>query len=187
MPLAIELNSILGAKYVVLASAGRVKDLDGWKTVAETLNRGAQGMKAGGLKVGYHNHQLEFTPVDGKRPMEVLAANTSSDVMLQLDVGTCVEMKSDPVEWINQNPGRIRSLHLKEWSPDTGYKASAWRGRGTLGEDSRCGREDGRSRVCVDRTGGQPVHPVRVRGALPAGVSEAGPRVEALSRISLRT
>src|SRR5271165_2876380 len=123
MPLAIELNSIIGSKYVVLASAGRIKDLDGWKTVAETLNHGAEGMKSAGLKVGYHNHQLEFIPVDGKRPMEVLAANTSKDVMLQLDVGTCIESKSDPVEWINQNPGRIRSVHMKEWSPELGYKA----------------------------------------------------------------
>src|SRR5204862_6269877 len=46
------------------------------------------------------------------------------DFMLQLDVGTCMEARSDPVAWINQNPGRIMSLHCKEWSPDggKGYK-----------------------------------------------------------------
>ena len=43
--------------------------------------------------------------------------------MLQLDVGTCVEAGSDPVAWIEANPGRIRSLHLKDWSPALGYKA----------------------------------------------------------------
>src|SRR5262245_62801598 len=32
---AIDLNQILGAKYVVMASAGRVEGLDGWKGVAE--------------------------------------------------------------------------------------------------------------------------------------------------------
>src|SRR5690349_15799245 len=32
---AIELNKILGAKYIVMASAGNVKDIDGWKRVAE--------------------------------------------------------------------------------------------------------------------------------------------------------
>src|SRR5438445_13035370 len=36
--------------------------------------------------------------------------------MLQLDVGTCVEVGEDPVAWINANPGRIRSLHLKDWA-----------------------------------------------------------------------
>jgi sugar phosphate isomerase/epimerase len=37
--------------------------------------------------------------------------------MLQLDVGTCVEVGSDPVAWIKANPGRINSLHLKDWAP----------------------------------------------------------------------
>jgi sugar phosphate isomerase/epimerase len=122
MPHAIELNNTLGAKYVVFASAGRPQGIDGWKSVAETLNHAAEQLKPAGLQPGYHNHQLEFTPVDGKRPMDVLAANTGKDVMLQFDVGTCVEVGQDPVAWINQNPGRIRSMHLKDWGPAKGYK-----------------------------------------------------------------
>lgn len=35
--------------------------------------------------------------IEGKRPMEVLAANTPAEVMLQLDVGTCVQAGADPV------------------------------------------------------------------------------------------
>ena len=56
--------------------------------------------------------------------MEILARNTKSSVMLQLDVGTCLESGGDPVAWIKANPGRIRSLHCKDWSPDPvkGYK-----------------------------------------------------------------
>jgi sugar phosphate isomerase/epimerase len=119
---AMELNQIIGSKFIVMASAGNVTTLDGWKGVAETLTKGAEKMKPGGLRAGYHNHELEFTPIEGKRPMEVIAANTPKDVMLQLDTGPCVEMGSDPVAWINQNPGRIRSLHLKDWSKDKGYK-----------------------------------------------------------------
>jgi len=119
---AIELNGILGAKYIVLASAGEVKTMDGWKQVAETLNRGDQKMKTANLHAGYHNHALEWQLVEGQRPMEILAKETGKGVALQLDVGTCVEAGSDPVAWIEQNPGRIRSLHLKDWSPDNGYK-----------------------------------------------------------------
>ncbi len=119
---AIELNNILGTRYVVLASAGRVNTLDGWKGVAETLTKGAEQLKSANLRAGYHNHQLEFTPIDGKRPMEVIAANTPKSVMLQLDVGTCIEAGSDPVAWINSNPGRINCLHLKDWAPEKGYK-----------------------------------------------------------------
>jgi sugar phosphate isomerase/epimerase len=121
---AIDLNGILGSRYIVMASAGRVQGLDGWKGVAEKLNSGGEAFKKAGMMAGYHNHQGEFKPLDGKRPIEVLAANTNKDVMLQLDVGTCLEAGSDPVAWINQNPGRIKCLHCKDWSPDKdkGYK-----------------------------------------------------------------
>lgn len=121
---AIELNKALGVKYVVLASAGRVNGLDGWKQLGEQLTHASDTLRAEGLRAGYHNHQTEFTPVDGKRPIEILAANTPKDFMLQLDVGTCVEVGSDPVAWIDANPGRINSLHLKDWAPgpDKGYK-----------------------------------------------------------------
>jgi len=49
-----------------------------------------------------------------------LASSTKASIMLQLDVGTCIEAGSDPVEWIRSNPGRIRSIHCKDWSPEPG-------------------------------------------------------------------
>lgn len=124
LPKAIELNHVLGSKYVVMASAGRVAGLEGWKKVAGQLSAVSEKLQPEGLRTGYHNHQLEFTPIDGKRPMEVVASNTPRDVMLQLDVGTCVEAGSDPVAWIKANPGRIRSVHCKDWAPgaDKGYQ-----------------------------------------------------------------
>ena len=117
---ARDMNLTLGSKYVVMSSSQPKPGLDGWKEVADTLNSAADQLEPAGLKVGYHNHQLEFIPVEGKRPIEILANNTKSSVMLQLDVGTCLEAGSDPVAWIRANPGRIRSIHCKDWSPDPG-------------------------------------------------------------------
>ena len=37
--------------------------------------------------------------------MDVLAASTTKDVILQLDIGTCVEAGADPVAWIKAHPG----------------------------------------------------------------------------------
>lgn len=120
---AIGLNKILGAKFIVNASAGNPKTLDDWKRVAETLAAASEKFHAAGLRGGYHNHQTEFQPLEGKRPIEVIAANTPPDFMLQLDVGTCVEVGSDPVAWIKANPGRLNSLHLKDWAPGAqGYR-----------------------------------------------------------------
>jgi sugar phosphate isomerase/epimerase len=121
---ARNLNLILGSKYLVMASADLGNGPDRWKAVADSLNAAAEQLAASGLKVGYHNHEPEFTAAAGTRPIEVLAKNTKSSVMLQLDVGTCLKAGSDPAAWIRANPGRIRSLHLKDWSSDPakGYK-----------------------------------------------------------------
>jgi sugar phosphate isomerase/epimerase len=119
---AIQLNTILGSKYIVCSNPGEIKSVDDWKTVAEILNTGNQRMESAKIHAGYHNHDLEWKPISGKMPMEMLAEATDKTVMLQLDVGTCVEAGHDPVAWINANPGRIRSLHLKDWSPEKGYK-----------------------------------------------------------------
>jgi sugar phosphate isomerase/epimerase len=121
---ARDMNLILGSKYVVMAWSDPKRGLDGWKEVADSLNFAAEQLEPSGLKAGYHNHQQEFIPVENQRPIEILAKNTKPSIMLQLDVGTCLEAGVDPVAWIRGNPGRIRSLHLKDWSPDPakGYK-----------------------------------------------------------------
>ncbi len=113
-----DLNLILGCKYVVLAWTDPKTGLDGWKAVADKLNAAADTLKPAGLHPGYHNHQAEWASVGGQRPMDILAKNTQPGVMLQLDVGTCLEGGGDPVAWIRANPGRIRSIHCKDWSRD---------------------------------------------------------------------
>ena len=122
---AMELNQILGSKLIIMASAGRVVDLAGWKGVAEKLNVAAEKLKPAGLRTGFHNHLVEYKPLEGKMPMEVLAEETTKNVVLQLDVGTCVEAGVDPVAWIKKYPGRIASMHCKDWSKDPaiGFKA----------------------------------------------------------------
>jgi sugar phosphate isomerase/epimerase len=125
-------NLILGSKYVVMSSAEpEPTGLDGWKAVADWLNFAAEQLEKSGLQAGYHNHEPEFTPVEGRRPIEILAKNTKPAIMLQLDVGTCLKAGSDPVAWIRANPGRIRSLHCKDWSPDPAKGYSVLFGEGS--------------------------------------------------------
>jgi sugar phosphate isomerase/epimerase len=119
-----DLNLILGCKYVVLAWTDPKTGRDGWKAVADKLNSAAEILHPSGLNVGYHNHQAEWATMNGERPMDILAKGTKPSIMLQLDVGTCLEGGADPAAWIRANPGRIRSIHCKDWSrdPAVGYK-----------------------------------------------------------------
>ena len=140
---AMDLNKILGTRYIVLAHPGEVSGLDGYKRVAETLNKANDTLKGQGLHAGYHNHDAEWKPVDGQKPMEVLAAALDKSIMLQLDVGTCLAAGSDPVAWINRNPGRIRSMHVKDWSPQKEYKVLTGEGIAPWKKTFRCRRKDG--------------------------------------------
>jgi len=123
---AIDLNAVLGSNLIVMASAGKAATLDDWKRVAERLAAASETLRPLGMRAGFHNHQTEFKPVDGTRPIDVIAKNTPQDFVLQFDVGTCVDAGQDPVAWIKANPGRIKSMHCKDWAPgdgpDKGYK-----------------------------------------------------------------
>jgi sugar phosphate isomerase/epimerase len=126
---AIELNQILGARQIVLASApGSTKGLEGWKKLCEQLTTAVDLFKPHGLSAGFHNHQTEWAPLDGgQRIMDVIAANTPKDFILQFDVGTCIEAGADPIAWIKANPGRVKSVHLKDWAPGTRAQEKSYR------------------------------------------------------------
>jgi sugar phosphate isomerase/epimerase len=118
---AIELNQIMGSSLIVMASAGGgVKTLDDWKRVTAQLAAASETLRPLGMRAGFHNHQTEFTPIDGTRPIDVIAKGTPRDFVLQLDVGTCIEAGQDPVGWIKAHPGRIASIHCKDWAPGEG-------------------------------------------------------------------
>jgi sugar phosphate isomerase/epimerase len=118
---AIDLNQIIGSRSIIIASAGKIVDIDGWKAFAASLAAAQEKLRPQGMATGFHNHQTEWRPIGDTRPMDVIASGTPKDVVLQLDCGTCVEAGVDPVGWIKANPGRIKSLHLKDWSKAAGY------------------------------------------------------------------
>ena len=129
MAKAVELNQILGARYLIMASEpSGTTGLDGWKKLCEQLTSSSEQLKPHGLAAGFHNHQTEWAMLDGSmRFMDFIAANTPKDFVLQLDVGTCVEAGADPVAWIKANPGRIKIAHLKDWAPGSKADEKSYR------------------------------------------------------------
>ncbi len=129
MDRAIELNQILGSRLIVQASPPRVTGgVEGWKKACELWATASEKFAPHGLAAGFHNHATEWAKIDGEtRIMDVIAANTPREFTLQLDVGTCVAAGADPVAWVKANPGRIRSVHLKDWAPGTKEEEKAYR------------------------------------------------------------
>ncbi len=129
MDKAIELNQILGVRYLILAGApAETKELAGWKKLCEQLSVASAQLQPHGLAAGFHNHGMEWVKLAGdQRIMDFIAANTTKEFVLQLDVGTCVEAGVDPVAWIKANPGRIKIAHLKDWAPGSAAEEKGYR------------------------------------------------------------
>jgi sugar phosphate isomerase/epimerase len=86
--------------------------------LAEKLNRVGREYRDRGLTFGYHNHHVEFMPVDGVVPYDYLMSNTDpSLVKIELDIGWLATAGVDPVAYLRRHSGRVIACHLKDYNP----------------------------------------------------------------------
>lgn len=90
--------------------------LDGFRRLADTLNKIHDKLKPGGVSMGYHNHAVEFERMGprGERPFEILVERTEPGVHFILDTFWVVHSGADLFEWIERLDGRIPVVHLKD-------------------------------------------------------------------------
>jgi len=114
----IEFNQVLGNKYLIVPwlQPDAANPKAGWLKYAERFNVLAEKVKEHGMFVGYHNHAHDFAPVDGTTGWDLLAGNTSKDVIMQIDTGNAMSGGADPVAYMQKYPGRSVTVHIKEFS-----------------------------------------------------------------------
>lgn len=84
--------------------------------LAEKLNRVGREYRDRGLTFGYHNHHIEFMPVDGVVPYDYLLSNTDPAlVKIELDIGWLAAAGVDPVAYLRRHAGRVIACHLKDY------------------------------------------------------------------------
>jgi len=90
-------------------------DASGWHKSAELMGKIARKIKTAGLTFGYHNHSVEFKPLDnGEYAWDIIAA--VPDLMLQIDNGNALAGGGDTVALLKKYPGRAKTIHLKPFS-----------------------------------------------------------------------
>lgn len=83
-----------------------------YKPVARTL-------KENNKYLMYHNHDREFSKIDGKVVLERLAEEFAPDEMgFTLDTFWVQAAGGDPAQWIERLKGRVPCIHLKDCSFD---------------------------------------------------------------------
>ena len=140
-PLAADMHR-LGVKYVVVpmlsvpqrlgpqragedgsAYWGRVsKEMTShdWRHVAAQLNEKGAALKREGLKLGYHNHNVELTRLGSRTPLDLLIENTDPGlVWFEMDVGWVAAGGLEPIRLLRAHPHRFRLMHIKDLKAST--------------------------------------------------------------------
>jgi len=120
----VEFNRTLGNRFLIVPGlpAERRSSREAWLETARIFTDAAQRAKPHNALVGYHNHSIEFQPMDGELPWDTFFANTPKEVVMQVDIGNALHGGGDPIPYIERYPGRAITVHIKEHS-DTNDKA----------------------------------------------------------------
>jgi sugar phosphate isomerase/epimerase len=117
----VEFNLELGNSRLTVPSLPAAKSIEEWVEHARRFNEIAEKLKPHEMRVGFHNHARELELLEGKRPWDVFAANTTPEVTLQMDLAHFPEYKLDPVAYIQRDRGRVRMMHCKDHPQDPPY------------------------------------------------------------------
>lgn len=114
----VEFNKTIGNKFLVVPglSEERRSSRSAWQETAGIFNEISGKLADEGMFTGYHNHAIEFTPMDGELPWDTFFGNTDERVIMQIDTGNALHGGADPVPFMEKYPGRALTVHLKEHS-----------------------------------------------------------------------
>jgi sugar phosphate isomerase/epimerase len=119
----LDAHELLGTTFLVVPSLFNPEslameafdDLDRIKRIADRFNVAADRAASRGMRVGYHNHQSEFSAdFDGRSGLEVFFELTEPEVFAEIDVYWAHVAGRDPVELIEALGDRVVLLHVKD-------------------------------------------------------------------------
>lgn len=96
---------------------------DHWRRVAAMLNEKGAALKAAGIALGYHNHNIEFAPLPqaagAANGWDILVRETDpAAIHFEVDVGWVATAGLDPADFLRRHRGRVAQLHVKDVAAD---------------------------------------------------------------------
>ena len=108
----------MGKKYVLCywpwLDNGKNKTIENWKETCGRFNTVGKRFKEAGLRLGYHNHDIEFIPTENQIPYDIVLQFTNPEyVTIQMDIWWIYTGGQDPISFIEKYPGRFEMCHIK--------------------------------------------------------------------------
>lgn len=106
---------------VAIGDALRAAGADHWKRTAALLNERGAVLRPFGIRLGYHNHNMEFAPLDGGATgWDILIRETDPALVnFELDLGWTSAAGHDPVVELGRLKGRVKAVHVKDIKAST--------------------------------------------------------------------
>lgn len=134
MEATLDAADVMGHKYLVIAwLEQRDRTPERLRAIADEFNHFGEQASARGVTFAYHNHDFEFTPVEGVLPYDLLLERTSPDVVkFEMDLFWITKGGASPLEYFVKYPGRFPLVHVKDLTTDgkmvdVGSGAIDWR------------------------------------------------------------
>ncbi|HIJ72901.1 MAG TPA: sugar phosphate isomerase/epimerase [Candidatus Hydrogenedentes bacterium] len=108
---AISAAKTLGVDYVVVPCMS-----GDWVENAQALDTAGARMRAAGLTLCYHNHDMEMAELDGKRVFDIVFEQARPEnLATQIDTAWVQIGGADPVALLGQYAGRCPTVHVKDY------------------------------------------------------------------------
>jgi sugar phosphate isomerase/epimerase len=130
----IDAAKTIGHQYVVCAYLlpDERKSLDDYRRLIDLFNAAGERLKKAGLQFCYHNHDFEFTAIEGEIPYDLLLKGTDPNtVRMELDLYWIAKAGHSPLKYFSAYPGRFPLVHVKDMDA-TPKRFFTEVGRGTI-------------------------------------------------------
>ena len=99
--------------------------LEVWQNYVGYMNILTQKLRPHGMRLGYHNHEHEFTTVyGGETVFDMMYRTLHPSTVMELDCGNVYGGKNDPAEVLQRYQSRPSYLHCKPFSKKLGYQTT---------------------------------------------------------------
>jgi sugar phosphate isomerase/epimerase len=115
---SVEFHRTLGNRFLIVPGfpEARRSSRAAWLETARLMKEIAERLRTHGMRTGYHNHSIEFQPMEGELPWDTFFGNTIPEVIMQFDTGNAMHGGADTPPFLLRYPGRATTVHLKEYS-----------------------------------------------------------------------